>query len=165
MALWDPFKEKFESMLLANGCDIGRLKHEFRIIFNHVLRFIPKISPTKAWPQLFQMRDSLGLHNILHIAELCIAVPISNAECERVFSFLWKIMTKHRMSLSNETLERLLQLRGASNFNPSNYEHAIELFLTEYPDGTTRKRPSHLDGHNFSTEEKIVIYKKENNFT
>ena len=68
------------------------------------------MSSTKCWPQLFQLQDSLSLRNILHITELCIAIPLSSAECERVFSFMWHIYNKDRASVSHETLERLLQL-------------------------------------------------------
>ena len=67
------------------------------------------------------------------------SIPLSNAECERVFSFMWRIYNKDRASMSHETLERLLQLRIDSDFSAKNYMHVVELFLTEYPDGSIRK--------------------------
>ena len=50
---------------------------------------------------------------------------------------------KDRASLSHGTLERLLQLHLDNDFQAENYDHAIELFLTEYSDGTVRKRARH----------------------
>ena len=40
------------------------------------------------------------------------------------------------------------------DFSPSRYDHAIELFLSEYPNGEIRKRPRHLDGHNYPKKRK-----------
>ena len=56
---------------------------------------------------------------------------------------------KERHSLSHNTLERLLQLRCDEN-----YEHAIELFLHKYPDGTVRKRSRHIDGHVYTKKQR-----------
>ena len=96
------------------------------------------------------------MHNILHIAELCIVIPLSNAECERIFSFLWRQLTKERRRLGNDTLELILQLRSDKDFSPERYDHAIELFLSQYPDGTVRKRKRHVDGHTYPSERKKV---------
>ena len=76
------------------------------------------------------MKNELGIVNILHIAELCIALPISNAESERVFSFLWRVFSKDRQSLSNSTLEDILRLRCDTDFSESRYKRAIEMYLT-----------------------------------
>ena len=100
------------------------------------------------------MKDTLGITNILHIAEICIAVPLSNAESERNFSFCWRVFNKERSSLKNSTLESLLRLRSDRDFAEERYEHAINMFLTEYPNGQVRKRPRHLDGHSYPSKRK-----------
>ena len=79
-------------------------------MFTHVRKFLSGNSPLCCWPQLFQLKSSLGLKNILHIAEICIVVLLSNAESEQMFSYLWRQLSKERMSLNHETLERILQL-------------------------------------------------------
>ena len=124
-------------------------------MFTNVRKFLSGNSPSRCWPQLFQLKSGLGLKNILHIAEICIVVPLSNAESERIFSYLWRQLSKERMSLNHQTLERILQLRSAGkDYCIETYDHAINLFLTEFPDGTVRKRPSHVDGHNYSKKRK-----------
>ena len=39
-------------------------------------------------------------------------------------------------------------------YKPSKYDHAIELFLAEYPNGDVRNRGRHLDGHNYPEKRK-----------
>ena len=152
-------KDRYNSLLSANGCDLNQLKAEFRIIYTHVNKFLSKCSSAQCWPQLFKLKHGLGLRNILHIAELCIAIPLSNAESERVFSYLWRQLSKERMSLNHETLERILQLRSSrQDYSLESYNHAIDLFLTEYPDGTVRKLGQHVDGHAYPAK-----WKKGNN--
>ena len=105
-------------------------------MFTHVRKFLSGNSPSRCCPQLFQLKSGLGLKNILHIAEICIVVPLSNAESERIFSYLWRQLSKEGMSLNHQPLERILQLRSAGkDYRIETYDHAIDLFLTEFPDG------------------------------
>ena len=68
-----------------------------------------------------------------------------------MFSYLWHQLRKERMSLNHQTLERILQLRSVGKgYRIEMYDHTIDLLLTEFPDGTVRKRPRHVDGHNCS---------------
>ncbi len=76
-------KTHFETLLLANGCIIDRCEIKMEVIFEHVVNFVPQKCPSKSWPALFLIKEEMGIQNILHIAELCITVPISNAESHR----------------------------------------------------------------------------------
>ena len=82
-------------------------------MFTHVRKFLSGNSSSRCCPQLFQLKSGLRLKNISHIAEICIVVPLSNAESERIFSYLWRQLSKERMSLNHQPLERILQLRSA----------------------------------------------------
>jgi hypothetical protein len=121
---------KFKSLLVANGCQLTKLECELDISREHVTKFLPCVTPVRAWPQIFAMKHALGVQNILHVIELGITLPIGNAESERVFSFLWRIFSKERQSLSNNTVLDNLRLRCDTNYNPQRYERAIELFLS-----------------------------------
>ena len=137
---------RYSQQLVANNCNVDCLKAEFRVMFTHVRKFLSENFPLYCWPQFFQLKSSLGLKNILHIAEICIVVLLSNAESEQMFSYLWRQLSKERMSLNHETLERILQLRSiVKDYCIETYDHAIDLFLTEFPNGTVRKRPCHVD--------------------
>ena len=87
-------------------------------------------------------------------------LPISNTESERVFSFLWCTFSKDCQSLKNDTLKDILRLRSDMNYKPSKYNHAIKLFLSEYPNGDVRKRGRRLDGHNYPKKRKSRGQKK-----
>ena len=123
---------KFKSLLIANGWQLTKLECELDILREHVTTFLPCVTPIRAWPQIFAMNHALGVQSILHVIELGIALPIGNAESERVFSFLWPVFSKERQSLSNDTMLDILRLRCDTNYNPQRYERAIELFLSEH---------------------------------
>ena len=60
------------------------------------------------------------------------------------------------MSLNHQTLERILQLQSAGQvYCIETYDYAINLFLTEFLDGTVRKHPHHVDGHNYSKKQNV----------
>ena len=73
-------KDHYSEQLAANGCNIDRLNAELRILYSHVKKFLSNVTPSKCWPRLFKLKG-LGIKNILHIAEICITIPLSNAEC------------------------------------------------------------------------------------
>ena len=107
---------KFKSLLMANGCQLGKLKCKPDILWEHVTKFLPSVTPIHAWPQIFALKNTLGVQNILHVIEIGIALPISNAESERVFSFNWRVFTKDRQSQQQYyaeyfTIEMLYQLQ------------------------------------------------------
>ena len=66
--------------------------------------------------------------------------------------------------MSHETLERLLQLQIDIDSSAKNYMHAVELFLTEYPDGSARKRARRLDGHSYPSTHKSRRVSNEPSF-
>ena len=64
---------------------------------------------------------------------------------------------KERGRLGNDTLELILQLCNDKNFSSERYDHAIQLFLSQYPDGTVRKRKRRVDGHTYPSERKKKV--------
>ena len=115
--------DRYRLLLEANNCNLENIHYEFDIIFDHVKHFMPNRSSSKAWPLIFKLKEGLGIKNILQVAELCIAIPISNAESERVFSFLWNVFSKNRQSLKNSSLEDILRLRCGTDFSDKRYNH------------------------------------------
>ena len=86
-------------------------------------------------------------YNLLHILEICLVAPLSNAESERVFSLLWCIFLKERQSVKHDTLELLLHIGLDIDQSKERYGDAVEMLLKEYPDSTIRKKKHHLQGH------------------
>ena len=81
-------KDHYSEQLAANGCNIDRLNAELRILYSHVNKFLSNVTPSKCWHRLFKLKEGLSIKNIFHIAEICISIPLSNAECERIFIFV-----------------------------------------------------------------------------
>ena len=134
-------KDRYSVQLAANGCNIDRLNVELRLLYSHVNKFLSNVTPSKCWPCLFKLKEGLGIKNILHIGEICISIPLSNAECKCIFSFLWRQLTKDRFSMNNETLERILQFWfRTGDYSMEQYDHATDYFLTKYPDESVRKK-------------------------
>ena len=155
----DTIVNRFRSLLEANNCEIEKLHSEFETVFDHVNLFLPNVSPSKVWPNLFMKQKELNIENIIHVAEICIAVPLSNAETERVFSFLWKVFAKERQSLKNRALENTLILRCDTNTSPERYSHAIDLFLSVNPSGQIRKGSRRTCGY----QERHAKVRRKNN--
>ena len=58
---------------------------EITTLHTHITKFMPNVEAKKCWTQIFSLACKLYLHNILHLVEIGIVLPISNAEVERVF--------------------------------------------------------------------------------
>ena len=57
--------------------------------------------------------------------------------------------------MNNKILGRILQFQfRTGDYSIEQYDHAIDLVLTEYPDGTVRKRRRQPDGHNYPSKRK-----------
>ena len=80
--------EHFKSLLLTNNCSIDHLKEELEVLHDHIMRCVSKSSSEGCWPIVFCIRHNLGIHNLLHVLEIYLAVPLSNAESESLFIFV-----------------------------------------------------------------------------
>lgn len=74
---------------------------------------------------LQNFQDEPEFSNIARLAKLCLSLPHSNAETERVFSVVTDVKTKKRNKLSSEVLNSIAVIRFSTdnccqNFNVSN---------------------------------------------
>ena len=59
---------------------------EITTLHTHITKFMPNVEAKKWWIQIFSLAGKLYLHNILHLVEIEIVLPILNAKVERAFS-------------------------------------------------------------------------------
>lgn len=52
-----------------------------------------------------------------------------------------------RLSLNNASQEAILRVRNERDYNEKRYDRAIDLFLSEYPNGEVRNQARRLDGY------------------
>ena len=58
------------------------------------------------------------------------------------------MMSSDRKQLSNQSMEAILRIRNyGATLNDSAYEKAMEMFLTEYPNGDIRKGKRRVSGY------------------
>ena len=149
-------KDHYSEQLAANGCNINCLNAELQILYSHVNKFLSNVTPSKCWPCLFKLKEGLDIKNILHIAEICISIPLSNTECECIFSFLWRHLTKDCLSINNETLERILQFRlGTGDYSISSMTMQLICFL--------QSTQTELSEKSKDNQMDIIIHQKESN--
>ena len=134
-----------------------KLKSKTKILYEHIKKVLSNKSPNNVWPHLFSRGKALGIENVSHLAEISLVLPTSNAETEQTFSFLWQTFSK-RQSLKNVNLEHILHLRSDHDYSREHYEHAIELFLTRYPNGEVRHHPYRPGGHQYPQKRKSKKY-------
>ena len=104
------------------------MKEEFEVLHDHIISYVSKSSSERCWPIIFRKGHDLGIHNLLHVLEICLTAPLSNAESERVFSFLWLIFSKERQSMKHNTLKILLHIRSDVDLHEERYRDTIDVF-------------------------------------
>ena len=149
--LYDEVKvaDHFKSMLMINGCPTEHLKEEFEILHNHIKRSVLKNKPEKCWQIIFNIGCDLGIRYFLHVIEICLVIPLSNAKSKRVSSFLWRLSSKKRQLLKQETLISLLHERSDNKFSPERFTEVVNMSMMEFIDGLLRKHKRHLQDHQY----------------
>ena len=79
--------EHFKSLLPTNHCSINHLKEELEVLHDHIIRYVSKLSSERCCPIIFRNWHDFRIHNLLHVLEICLTAPLSNAE-QRVFIFV-----------------------------------------------------------------------------
>ena len=82
------------------------------------------------WQQVGQMRvlnGALRFPNLTKLAKCVLALPVSNADTERVFSIVKKIVTSYRTDLEQSTLCALLSCKLNCDFNCFELETPTDL--------------------------------------
>ena len=104
----------FELLLRKNGCDVEQLTPEWISLKTHVIPIIknnPKEHYVTTWQRIFKsdyVRDDCG--NILHIIEILLCTPFTNAKLERMFSRMACVKTDFRNRLGRRLLDACLRV-------------------------------------------------------
>ena len=72
---------------------------------------VDSIDYLEIWPKLLTNKDvQASCSNVLHIIEILLITPFTNAKLERMFSRLNRVKTDYRNRLVQERLEHLLRI-------------------------------------------------------
>nr|XP_057918161.1 zinc finger protein 862 [Doryrhamphus excisus] len=101
--------DHFNGLLQNLGCDVNQLRyHEWIDLKNYLLRIQARHQGMKVvWKELFSVHKD-RFPNILILVEIILVLPLSTSVCERGFSFMKRVKSDWRASLTTEMLRRLL---------------------------------------------------------
>jgi hypothetical protein len=103
--------DRFCDLLSANGCDVMKIECEWDELKQLVVTTgLKTMTYVDVWAKLFSSSKKESLSNILHVAEILLVVPISNATLERMFSTMNRIHSDWRNCLGEKRVENLLRI-------------------------------------------------------
>ena len=112
------FLRRFPSFKPGAGVSVDFLHDEF--LAYQALEKVPVVTPLndmeEHWKALSTVTDHNGARQFHHLAlvmQKILLIPVSNAACERVFSFVRANKTDYRGSLQEKTLSSLLVLKNS----------------------------------------------------
>ena len=133
--------KRFQEILTANGCDVMRIESEWDDVKELVATTgLKDARYTDTWAKLFTCSKKDSISNILHLVEILLVVPISNATLERMFSAMNRVHTDWRNCLGEKRVENLLRIyEEGSAIEQYDPKAALSRWLTKC---ATQRRPS-----------------------
>lgn len=133
--------KRFQEILTANGCDVMKIESEWDDVKELVATTgLKGAKYTDAWAKLFTSSKKDTLSNILHLVEILLVVPISNATLERMFSAMNRVHTDWRNCLGEKRVENLLRiLEDGSTVEQFDPKPALSRWCNKC---ATQRRPS-----------------------
>ena len=102
----------FEALLQLNQCVVISIPKEWDVLEAYVLPMLTSIDSIdylQIWSKLFKNKDVMSnCSKVLHIIELLLITPFSNAILERMFSQMNQVKTDFQNWLGQKRLETLL---------------------------------------------------------
>ena len=132
--------EHFQVVLTENGCDIYKAQSEWDILKNIIHPMLvnnPKASYLDTWKYIFcneGVKKECG--NILHIFEILLITPFTNAKVERVFSRMARVKTNWRNRLCRDRLDNLLRI---GEDGPSVDEYSPDVAINSWYNAKVRR--------------------------
>ena len=59
----------------------------------------------------------------------------------------FEFLVSCRLSLKNDSQAAVFRVRNDRNYKPEHYDRAVDMFLTEFPNGDIRKHARRVDGY------------------
>ena len=145
-------------MLSNNGCDIGEIQREWMTLKTYVIPIrnnSPKVKYLEIWEHVFSNENIIEeCKNVLHIFEILLITPFSNAKLERMFSRMLRLKNDWRDRLSRDRLSATLMIceegPDIEKFNP-------DVAISEWYDVKVRRLTS--GPHNYPKKRKTSAEK------
>lgn len=99
--------DHFKVPLEANGVVVLDALAEWELLKVHITKHYQGVPYKEMWKAIFARKAHL-FPNILHLVAIMMVLPVSNAQLERAFSAMGRVVTDWRKSLATETISDLL---------------------------------------------------------
>ena len=122
----ESLKANLSQLLSNNGCDIGEIQCEWMTLKTYVIPIrnnSPKVKYLEIWAHVFSNENIIEeCKNVLHIFEILLITPFSNAKLEHMFSRMLHVKNVWRNRLSGDRLSATLMIceedPDIEKFNP-----------------------------------------------
>ena len=150
----DEIVEALEPLLVSNQCNVKNIPNQWLSLKQRVIE-IKKSCATKLnyldlWQKLLVNASVKSqCSDVLHVIELLVITPFTNAKLEQMFSRTNRVKTDFRNQLSRERLENCLRIREEgcyiADYNPDNtikkrYEGKVRRISSTKPHKYPNKR-------------------------
>ena len=155
----DEISTHFTELFRNNGCDQTKFHEEWGILQTYIFPMLqnnPKEYYLNIWEKIFNDENvKRECQNILHLFEILLITPFSNAKLERMFSCMLRVKNDWRNRLGAERLEALLRISedgpSIEDFNPDDsinawYNEKVRR-LSAKPHKYPKKRKSNATGN------------------
>ena len=103
--------DRFRPLLCSNDCDVTKIECEWHELKQLVVTTgLKSMTYVDVWAKIFRSPKKESLRNILHVAEVLLVVPISNATLERIFLTMKRVHSDWRNCLGEKRVENLLRI-------------------------------------------------------
>ena len=119
-------RDHFRKLLEKNNCNNDDVLSEWAIVKSHMVPLVKNgkdVNYLDIWKKIFQ-NDTIKneCRNVLHIFEIMLVTPFTNAKVERVFSRMNRVKSETRNKLTRARLDVCLRVGEegplVNNFNP-----------------------------------------------
>ena len=127
--------------------NVSKLVPEWKNFKHMVKHFYPGIKASVLWERVLQYRRK-QFPNLCQLAEIVLAVGVSNSVVESGFSFLTCMLTDRRLSMCHETMENLLVIKlNNLVWKDADRDSIIQMALNNY---CQTRRKSKIDKSEFN---------------
>ena len=139
----ESLKAHFSQLLSNNGCDIGEIQREWMTLKTYVIPIrnnSPKVKYLEIWEHVFSNENIIEeCKNVLHIFEILLITPFSNAKLERMFSRMLRLKNDWRDRLSRDRLSATLMI---CEEGPDIEKFNQDVAITDWYDAKVRRLTS-----------------------
>ncbi|XP_071947384.1 zinc finger protein 862-like [Antedon mediterranea] len=118
----DTFIDEFADLLSANQVNTDNLQIEWANFKHFWLENLAHLPRSDLWNTVTKHYADI-YPNLIHVINVLIVFPVSNAVVERGFSAMGRVKTDHRNRLGEKTLEQLMRINlegdKLEHFNPT----------------------------------------------